>query len=521
MIWTLVRKELLTNLLTFRLAVALIFTVVLSALTTVIGSLDFSRNMDAYEKEMRDYQERQAKVTIYRQLEPNIIVPPQPLSILSKGVMRSTGLRYYFGIDFFFRTPWQLGTNFDSEYMKTLVQIDFVTVVALLLSFLAVILGFDAICGERERGTLKQLLTNSIPRAHIVLAKLMGGMLSLWIPFAVAFVICLLICLANSDVVFSGDDWARLALLFVLSCLFLGQIFALSLMVSSLTRDSDTALIICLFAWLVAGVGYINALPSFARYGYDEPPFQEFLDQNRALWDNLGETMNEWEEKNPSPGEAYLRGIERDGLLRYAHPKGYEWMQRRNEVEWDKRLELADRRGKYRWANQKPLAQEGFLVDEWGIVSPFTSYQVLSYMLARTTLDDLLFMGRAGMRYRETIISYLRSKNAFASRRWFSDDPPGQEPMIAAPEEVTAEMLAADSPFMRERMAWAEEQEKKAAEDDSRKLGLTDVPKFGGDWNRSLAASLGVMMPGLVVLLLSFGGAVMIAVMRFLRYDPR
>ena len=38
MLWTLIRKELLSNLLTLRLSVALIFTVVLSVLTTLIGS---------------------------------------------------------------------------------------------------------------------------------------------------------------------------------------------------------------------------------------------------------------------------------------------------------------------------------------------------------------------------------------------------------------------------------------------------------------------------------------------------
>ena len=40
MIRTLVRKELLTNLLTLRLGVAVIFTVVLSVLTTFIGTVD-------------------------------------------------------------------------------------------------------------------------------------------------------------------------------------------------------------------------------------------------------------------------------------------------------------------------------------------------------------------------------------------------------------------------------------------------------------------------------------------------
>ena len=62
MIWTLVRKELLTNLLAFRLSVALVFTVVLSVLATFIGSLDFSRNMDAYRQELQEIHEARCKV---------------------------------------------------------------------------------------------------------------------------------------------------------------------------------------------------------------------------------------------------------------------------------------------------------------------------------------------------------------------------------------------------------------------------------------------------------------------------
>ena len=47
------------------------------------------------------------------------------------------------------------------------------------------------------------------------------------------------------------------------------------------------------------------------------------------------------------------------------------------------------------------------------------------------------------------------------------------------------------------------------------------MPRFGGPWQRSLGASFGVMMPGLAILVLSFGLAVMVTISRFLRYDPR
>jgi hypothetical protein len=149
------------------------------------------------------------------------------------------------------------------------------------------------------------------------------------------------------------------------------------------------------------------------------------------------------------------------------------------------------------------------------------NYQVLAYQLARTTLDDLFHAGRFGRDYRATIIEYMRSKNAFASRRWFTDDPPDQEPMVPDPAAVTPEMLEPASPFMQERTAWAEDLMQRAADDDRRKLDLSDMPRYGGQWQRTLGASFAAMTPGLALLLLSLGAAILITVMRFLRYDPR
>ena len=236
MLFTLVRKEILTNLLTLRLGVAVIFTVVLSVLTTFIGSLNYSQNLRAYENEVRQVAESLDRATIYSQLVPRPVLPPQPLAILCRGLIGPAGQTVYIGVGRIVRSSDQLNNAFDSEFMKTLVQIDFTTVVALLLSFLAIVLGFDGICGERESGTLRQLLANPIPRAHVVLGKMLGGMISLWIPFALAFVISLLIILSNSDVALSGEDWLRLGLFFGLSCLFLEQIFAFRLDVNKAVR---------------------------------------------------------------------------------------------------------------------------------------------------------------------------------------------------------------------------------------------------------------------------------------------
>ena len=261
MIAALVHRELLSNLHTFRLAVALVFAVTLSALSTFIGSLDYSRNIDACEAEHRSINEHSASVSTYSELLPRIVIPPDPLSILSRGVLRTNGRTLYILLDYKIIAPWPIGAGFDNELMKALTQVDFTAVVAILLSFLAVVLGFDGICGELERGTLRQVLANPVPRTSLVLSKLIGGSLSLWVSLAVAYAVSLLIKVSNPDVHLTGDHWIRLGAYFLLVCLFLSKVFSLALLASSCTRNSDTSLTLCLFAWLVFGVGYVNLLP--------------------------------------------------------------------------------------------------------------------------------------------------------------------------------------------------------------------------------------------------------------------
>ena len=94
-ILTLIRKELLTNLLTLRLAVAVGFTVVLSVLTTFIGSLNYSQNLQAYHKESREVAEALDKATIYSQVEPRVVLPPEPLGILCRGLWGPIGQAIY------------------------------------------------------------------------------------------------------------------------------------------------------------------------------------------------------------------------------------------------------------------------------------------------------------------------------------------------------------------------------------------------------------------------------------------
>jgi len=519
MIGALVHKELLSNLRTARLSLAAVFALALTAMATGMGSVDFSRNYSHYESRLREMAEGRDQVTIWNQTQgttTRVLIPPQPLAILGRGLPGSAPQVGGFAIDDIPAMVW-IDSQVYNMFLKVISEIDATMVVAVLLSFLAVILGFDGISGERERGTLRLLLANALPRSHVVIAKLAGGVISLWVPLGLAYTVSLLIVLNNPDVVLTAQDWVRLVGLFVLSCLFFAQVFALSLMVSAFVRESSTALVICLFAWLAGSVGYVNLLPSLSRYGVYERPSQEFRDAHARNRKTLDDSMEEWDAKRPSPGQAWLADVERDGVRHFTHPEGLAWRLARNEFEIDKRLEYADARRKW-WP--EALAAEARLVDQWSILSPATNFQILAYMLARTTFEDAFEAGAAVRDYRLTWLAYLRSRAAFSSRRWYTDDPIGQEPLIPEPATATPDMLAANSPYMKARLAWAEQQ-LQGMDVTSRTLDLTDMPPFdAAAAQRDLGETFAAMLPGLLVLVLSFGVAVLITFRRFGEDEP-
>lgn len=404
-----------------------------------------------------------------------------------------------------------------NRFLKVISEIDTTMVVGVLLSFLAVILGFDGVSSERERGTLKLVLANAVPRSQVIIAKLVGGVTSLWVPLALAYLVSMLALLNNPDVTLTADDWIRLFGMFLLSCMFLAQVLALSLMVSAFVRESSTSLVICLFAWLVGSVGYMNLLPSLSRYGVHERPSQEFRDGHARNREILDGHMDDWDTRHPAPDDAWLADIDRDGVRHFMHPEGLAWRLARNEFSIDKQLEYAD--AEYKWWPEA-LAEEARLIDRWAILSPVTNYQLLSYMLARTTFEDAFEVGAATRDYRLTWIEYLRSRGAFADRRWFTDDPVGQEPLIPDPASVTPEMLDADSPFMQARHAWADQQLLRM-DAANRGLDLAALPPFTAtEAQRDLGESLAAMLPGLLVLLLSLGIAILVTFTRFNRDEP-
>jgi ABC-type transport system involved in multi-copper enzyme maturation permease subunit len=140
--------------------------------------------------------------------------------------------------------------------------IDLTFIVAILLSLAALVFSYDAVSGEKEDGTLKLMLSNGLPRAKILLGKVIGGTATLLGPFVVALILGQIVILLTPRLAWSGSNWAALGLLLVGAALYVFFFFILGVLISALHHSSPASIMTSLCAWVV----FVLVLPNLSPY---------------------------------------------------------------------------------------------------------------------------------------------------------------------------------------------------------------------------------------------------------------
>lgn len=127
-----------------------------------------------------------------------------------------------------------------------------------LVPLIALLLAFDAICGEIERGTLLMTLSCPISRFEFLIGKALGHTLVLSFALIVGYGLTAGLLVATGSGSLAGlTDFLRL----IATSILLGISFlATGYMLSSLTRQSRTAAAAAIAAWLFMVVLYDLAL---------------------------------------------------------------------------------------------------------------------------------------------------------------------------------------------------------------------------------------------------------------------
>jgi ABC-2 type transport system permease protein len=200
--------------------------------------------------------------------------PVTPLAALDRGV------NSYLGIAVWMEAHWQDAFRFraaeDATALQRFGELTAATVLQLLIPLLIVLLAFGQFAGEREQGTLRQLLSLGVRPRDLAAGKMAGVGLALALPLvpAVLLGIAALAMSAGDDSPLRSAD--RFLLLVVVYLLYLGAILAISLAISARARSTRVALLSLLAFWAVSSLIAPRAVADVADRIVPTPSYAEF-----------------------------------------------------------------------------------------------------------------------------------------------------------------------------------------------------------------------------------------------------
>lgn len=269
MTWTVARKEIVSNLVSYKFFIVLLLIIVLIFTSFFIMHRDFKSRLS-------DYQVVRPKPG-----DPIALLPPNPLSIFAKGLDEALTRSFEISVTGITVRAGQKSGNVIFSFFPTP---DFLYIARVVLSLVALLFGFDQVSREKERGTLRLMLANNLSRAKILLGKWLGNFLSLAVPFVLVIALGVAFLSLDRDIRFSFAHIMRLAVIIALTLVYIAFFLSLGLLVSTLTRRAAGSIVILLFIWALIVFIIPNLGTLLAKQMVDVPSVRALSEKRQQIW---------------------------------------------------------------------------------------------------------------------------------------------------------------------------------------------------------------------------------------------
>jgi ABC-type transport system involved in multi-copper enzyme maturation permease subunit len=167
---------------------------------------------------------------------------------------------------------------------------DLTFVVQFLLSFFAIVLTFNAITSEKERGTLRLVFSNPIKRAYLISIKYLSALVTVVLPLLFGIVVGLILLNLLKAISFSFGLFLDFILFFLISLIYVSFFILLGIFCSTATHSSKNSLVLCLLFWILLVIilpKSAGLLLSLKRLDVPtEKQIEELADKSyREVWD--------------------------------------------------------------------------------------------------------------------------------------------------------------------------------------------------------------------------------------------
>lgn len=378
-----ITKEIQDTIMSPRFVFTFLLCTILILLSIYTGINNYLADQKEYSAAIslnRKNLESQANYMTLAGIGTKINKKPQILSTIVTGVEEAVGRVATVNIAY---DPSLVDSKYSSNPVFAVFgTLDLTFIVKIVLSLFAILFTYDAIVGEKERGTLKLALSNRIPRDTLILGKAIGGFISLLIPLIIPMVLGMLVLMIYPNVSLSGGDWGRIGLICMMFLLYLSVFFTLGLFISTRTSKSSTSFLILLFIWVifvtiipkaaVMTAARINPIPSVHEITAQKDAFLQEI-QKEAMTE-----QRQYFKDNPRPKE-------KEAEIAQWNEKLKEWaeeFQQRLTTKIDEKNAAIERDYQIKLRGQQRLAIN------LSRVSPASALMFSCMSLARTGISE-------------------------------------------------------------------------------------------------------------------------------------
>lgn len=252
------RKEIRASVYSLRFAVGTAFAFLLFLAAAAVLASDYNTRLSDYNSAAIRHRGAVGEAKVFSELYLEVDRPPAPLSLICLGVDRSLPTSSGFSL---LEPPTTDGAGAArNPLLAVFPTLDVAAVIEVVLSLLAVLLSYDAVSGERERGTLALMLSNSAPRNAVLLGKYLAAM-ALLAPLVLSgLAASVLIFVVSCHSALGIEEALALLIAFAGALAYLSLVTLTGFAISARSRRSSTSLTACLLAWVV----FVLVLPEAA-----------------------------------------------------------------------------------------------------------------------------------------------------------------------------------------------------------------------------------------------------------------
>jgi ABC-2 type transport system permease protein len=348
--------------------------------------------------------------------------PKSQLSVVDTGVDPYVGAAVYLEAhkqnEFKFRPAQDASTS-----IQRFGELTAAVVLQVLIPLLITLLTFSAFAGEREQGTLRQVLSLGVSRRQLAAGKALGIAGALAAVLAPATVVGVGALALTSTTGLLSVDVSRTLLMVVAYLVYFAIFVAFSLAVSASAPSSRFALVAVFSFWMVNGLIATRAFSDLGGYLHPAPSEVEF---DAALQRDLADTKEL---------DAKLDGIKAGLFKQYGVntlddlPVNFRAISLQEAEEHGYRVfEKHFGRVFDRFDGQNAVYQWG------GLVSPLIAVRSISMGLAGTDFAHHRHFTVAAENYRRTIVRYMNDDILVHPTRGGAEYLAGQELWSKVPE---------------------------------------------------------------------------------------